>query len=91
MTGLVSTSTTDTDFAWAIDPAVSVPLVPPEPRNDVLLGDPLHRAEARVDRPRREAAADQADHRAEHDHRDEPLAPPRGRGHSVGAAARCLR
>ena len=33
VTGLVSTSTTDTDFAWAIDPAVCAPppLLPEPP------------------------------------------------------------
>ena len=59
--------------------------------DDGLLGDPLDGPEARVDPPGGEAAADQADHRAQHHRGDEPVARPGGRCHSVGAAARCLR
>ena len=61
------------------------------PADDGLLGDALDGSEARVDAPGREAATDQADHRAQHDGRDEPVPRPDGRGHSAGAAARCLR
>ena len=92
VTGLVITSTTDTDFACAIEPGGErAATVVARAADDGLLRDALDRPEARVDAPGGEAAAHQTDHRAQHHRRDEPVARPDGRGHSAGAAARCLR